>query len=204
VTALARARVLHDHVVRFRLSDGRDIDRDFSLVEGGVFTETWADPRKFVATAYHEAAHAVVVYQLAGNVPRKISVIPGAGAWANPVATRGSAREDAKSQARTSMEPQDEGIWPHAACPRSTHSAGRTAGERRAAVPLSPDHPLSGSNSPLGTESRTRHPHPHSHQSRHRNWQSRFPSSCCSRPSKFRWLRRFRRRRRDSRSNRSR
>jgi len=116
--------VLHDRVVRFRLTDGRQIDRDFSLVEGGVFAETWADPRKFakvfvaggspswpdgldscadvilrgglkgrvprfafvgpgclisaatVATAYHEAGHAVVSHQLAGNVPRKISVIP--------------------------------------------------------------------------------------------------------------------------------
>jgi ATP-dependent Zn protease len=28
-----------------------------------------------VATAYHEAGHAIVVYQLAGNVPRRISVI---------------------------------------------------------------------------------------------------------------------------------
>ena len=34
-------------MVRFRLSDGRSIDRDFSLVEGGVFTKTWNDPKKF-------------------------------------------------------------------------------------------------------------------------------------------------------------
>lgn len=114
-------------MVRFRLSDCRDIDRDFSLVEGGVFTETWADPRKFakvfvtggspswpgeldfcpdavprgglagrvprfafvgpgclisaatVATAYHEAGHAVVGLKLSGNVPLKMSVIPEAG-----------------------------------------------------------------------------------------------------------------------------
>jgi hypothetical protein len=114
-------------VVRFRLSDGRDIDRDFGLVEGGVFTATWADPRKFaeisvaggspswpgeldfcadvilrgglkgrvpkfafvgpgclisaatVATAYHEAGHAVVGLKLSGNVPLKMSVIPEAG-----------------------------------------------------------------------------------------------------------------------------
>ena len=114
-------------MVRFRLSDGRDIDRDFSLVEGGVFTETWADPRKFakvfvaggdpswpggldicpdvvlrgglkgrvprfafigpgclisaatVATAYHEAGHAVVGLKLSGNMPLKMSVIPEAG-----------------------------------------------------------------------------------------------------------------------------
>jgi hypothetical protein len=44
---ITRARVLHDHVVRFRLDNGNHIDRDFSLVEGGVFTETWNDPRKF-------------------------------------------------------------------------------------------------------------------------------------------------------------
>ena len=114
-------------MVRFRLSDGRDIDRDFSLVEGGVFTATWADPKKFakvfvaggspswpgeldfcpdvilrggmegrvprfafvgpgclispatVATAYHEAGHAVVGFKLSSNVPRKISVIPVGG-----------------------------------------------------------------------------------------------------------------------------
>jgi len=111
-------------VVRFRLSDGRHIDRDFSLVEGGVFTETWADPKKFakvsvaggspswpggldfcadvilrgglkgrvprfafvgpgclisqatVATAFHEAAHAIVGLKLSGNMPLKMSVIP--------------------------------------------------------------------------------------------------------------------------------
>ena len=114
-------------MVRFRLSDGRDIDRDFSLIEGGVFTATWADPRKFakvfvaggdpswpggldvcpdvvlrgglkgrvprfafvgpgclisratVATAFHEAGHAVVGLKLSGNVPLKMSVIPEAG-----------------------------------------------------------------------------------------------------------------------------
>lgn len=44
---ITQARVLHDHVVRFRLDDGRLIDRDFSLVEGGVFTETWNNPGKF-------------------------------------------------------------------------------------------------------------------------------------------------------------
>jgi Peptidase family M41 len=44
---ITRARVLHDHVVRFRLDNGKYIDRDFSLVEGGVFTETWDNPRKF-------------------------------------------------------------------------------------------------------------------------------------------------------------
>jgi hypothetical protein len=37
---ITRARVLHDQVVRFRLADGRHIDRDFSLVEGGVFAGT--------------------------------------------------------------------------------------------------------------------------------------------------------------------
>ena len=127
MTALARARVLHDYVVRFRLSDGRDIDRDFSLIEGGVFLRTWADPKKFakvfvaggdpswpggldicpdvvlrgglkgrvprfafvgpgclisqatVATAHHEAAHAIVGLKLSGNVPLKMSVIPEAG-----------------------------------------------------------------------------------------------------------------------------
>ncbi len=111
-------------MVRFRLSDGRSIDRDFSLVEGGVFAETWADPKKFakvfvaggspswpneldfcadvilrgglkgrvprfafvgpgclisqatVATAFHEAGHAVVGLKLSGNLPRTISVIP--------------------------------------------------------------------------------------------------------------------------------
>ena len=114
-------------MVRFRLSDGRDIDRDFSLVEGGVFTETWNDPKKFrkvfvaggspswpgeldfcpdvvlrgglkgrvprfafvgpgclisqatVATAFHEAGHAVVGLKLSGNVPLKMSVIPEGG-----------------------------------------------------------------------------------------------------------------------------
>jgi hypothetical protein len=117
--------VLRDRVVRFRLDDGRHIDRDFSLVEGGVFTETWSDPRKFgkvfvaggcpswpgeldfcpdvilgtegrvpkfafvgrgvlisqevVATAFHEAGHAVVGHQLTGEAPRKISVIPEDG-----------------------------------------------------------------------------------------------------------------------------
>ena len=124
---ITRARVLHDHVVRFRLADGRSIDRDFSLVEGGVFTETWADPRKFakvsvaggdpswpggldfcpdvvlrgglmgrvprfafigpgclisqatVATAYHEAGHAVAGHHLTGNVPRSVSVIQEPG-----------------------------------------------------------------------------------------------------------------------------
>ncbi len=122
-----RARVLHDHVVRFRLSDGRHIDRDFSLVVGGVFTGTWNDPKKFakvsvaggspswpgeldfcadvvlrgglkgrvprfafigpgclisqatVATAFHEAGHAVVGLKLSGNMPRKTSVIPVGG-----------------------------------------------------------------------------------------------------------------------------
>jgi ATP-dependent Zn proteases len=44
---ITRARVLHAHVVRFRLDNGRHIDRDFSLVEGGVFTETWNNPKKF-------------------------------------------------------------------------------------------------------------------------------------------------------------
>jgi hypothetical protein len=39
--------VLHDHVVRFRLDNGKHIDRDFSLVEGSVFTETWNNPKKF-------------------------------------------------------------------------------------------------------------------------------------------------------------
>jgi hypothetical protein len=40
---ITRARVLHDHVVRFRLNNGNHIDRDFSLVEGEAFSETWAD-----------------------------------------------------------------------------------------------------------------------------------------------------------------
>ncbi len=113
--------------MRFRLSDGRHIDRDFSLVEGGVFTATWADPKKFakvfvaggspswpneldfcadvvlrgglrgrvprfafvgpgclispatVATAFHEAAHAIVGLKLSGNMPLKMSVIPKHG-----------------------------------------------------------------------------------------------------------------------------
>jgi hypothetical protein len=106
------------------LDAGRYIDREFSLVEGGVFTATWADPRKFakvsvadgdpswpggldfcpdvivrgglagrvprftfvgpgrlifpatVATADHEAGHAVVGYTLAGKAPGKMSTIP--------------------------------------------------------------------------------------------------------------------------------
>ena len=114
-------------MVRFRLSDGRDIDRDFSLVEGGVFSKTWADPKKFakvsvaggspswpggldfcadvvlrgglegrvprfafvgpgclispatVATAFHEAAHAIVGLKLSNNMPLKMSVIPKHG-----------------------------------------------------------------------------------------------------------------------------
>lgn len=39
---LLRAKVLRGHVVRFTLDNGKHIDRDFSLVEGGVFAKTWA------------------------------------------------------------------------------------------------------------------------------------------------------------------
>ncbi|MGO9665310.1 MAG: hypothetical protein ACLP66_18570 [Polyangia bacterium] len=120
---ILRSKAIRDRVVRFYLDTGRYIDRDFSLVENGVFTATWGDPKKFreisvaggdpswpggldfcpdvmlrggikgrvprfafvgpgclicattVATAFHEAGHAVVGYQRAGNVPRRISVI---------------------------------------------------------------------------------------------------------------------------------
>jgi len=45
---LVRARVLHDRVVEYTLSDGRKIQRDFSLVRGGVFnSKKWTDPKNF-------------------------------------------------------------------------------------------------------------------------------------------------------------
>jgi hypothetical protein len=40
--------VLHDRVVEYTLTDGRKIQRDFSLVTGGVFnSKKWTDPRNF-------------------------------------------------------------------------------------------------------------------------------------------------------------
>lgn len=45
---LVKARVLHDRVVEYTLTDGRKIQRDFSLIRGGVFdSKKWAAPRNF-------------------------------------------------------------------------------------------------------------------------------------------------------------
>jgi hypothetical protein len=45
---LVRARVLHDRVVEYTISDGRKIQRDFSLIRGGVFnSKKWTDPKNF-------------------------------------------------------------------------------------------------------------------------------------------------------------
>jgi hypothetical protein len=45
---LVCARVLHDRVVEYTLSDGRKIQRDFSLIRGGVFnSRKWTDPKNF-------------------------------------------------------------------------------------------------------------------------------------------------------------
>ena len=45
---LAKAKVLHDRVVEYTLTDGRKIQRDFSLVTGGVFdSKKWTNPRNF-------------------------------------------------------------------------------------------------------------------------------------------------------------
>jgi hypothetical protein len=45
---LVKARVLHDRVVEYVLTDGRKIQRDFSLVTGGVFnSKRWTDPKNF-------------------------------------------------------------------------------------------------------------------------------------------------------------
>jgi hypothetical protein len=45
---LVKACVLHDRVVEYTLSDGRKIQRDFSLVTGGVFnTRKWTDLKNF-------------------------------------------------------------------------------------------------------------------------------------------------------------
>jgi hypothetical protein len=44
---IVRAKVMVDHIVRFYLDDGTHVDRDFSLIHGGVFESTWKDPKKF-------------------------------------------------------------------------------------------------------------------------------------------------------------
>jgi hypothetical protein len=45
---LVKARVLHDRVVEYVLTDGRKIQRDFSLVVGGVFnSRKWTNPKNF-------------------------------------------------------------------------------------------------------------------------------------------------------------
>lgn len=75
-------------MVRFRLGDGRSINRDFSLVEGGVFAETWADPKKFakVSVAGGDPSwpggldvcpDVVLRGGLKGRVPRFAFVGPG-------------------------------------------------------------------------------------------------------------------------------
>jgi hypothetical protein len=45
---LLKAKVLRDRVVEYTLTDGRKIQRDFSLVTGGVFSSRkWTDPKNF-------------------------------------------------------------------------------------------------------------------------------------------------------------
>jgi hypothetical protein len=45
---LAKVKVLRDRIVEYTLSDGRKIQRDFSLVTGGVFnSKRWTDPKNF-------------------------------------------------------------------------------------------------------------------------------------------------------------
>ena len=45
---LAKAKVFRDRVVEYTLTDGRKIQRDFSLVTGGVFnSKRWTDPKNF-------------------------------------------------------------------------------------------------------------------------------------------------------------
>lgn len=41
------ASVVTDHIVRFVLDDGREVERDFSLLRGPVFDLIWSDPKKF-------------------------------------------------------------------------------------------------------------------------------------------------------------
>lgn len=45
---LVKAKVLHDRVIEYTLSDGRKIQRDFSLIRGGIFnSKKWTDPKNF-------------------------------------------------------------------------------------------------------------------------------------------------------------
>lgn len=60
---ITSAKVLDGYIVRFRLSDGTYIDRDFAFVRGGVFEPIWKDPRKF----------------------RQIRVVCGCPTWPNDV-----------------------------------------------------------------------------------------------------------------------
>jgi hypothetical protein len=41
------ARVVVDRIVRFELDDGRQVERDFSLVRGPVFDRAWRTQEKF-------------------------------------------------------------------------------------------------------------------------------------------------------------
>jgi hypothetical protein len=46
---ITRAEPLEGHVVRFHLSDGRRVDRNFMFLRGGVFEKIWREPRRFRA-----------------------------------------------------------------------------------------------------------------------------------------------------------
>jgi hypothetical protein len=44
---ITRAEPREGYVVRFHLSDGRRVDRNFMFLRGGVFEKIWRDPRRF-------------------------------------------------------------------------------------------------------------------------------------------------------------
>jgi hypothetical protein len=46
---ITRAEPLESYVVRFHLSDGRRVDRNFMFLRGGVFEKIRRDPRRFRA-----------------------------------------------------------------------------------------------------------------------------------------------------------
>lgn len=44
---ITRCEPREGYVVRFHLSDGRRVDRNFMFLRGGVFEKIWREPRRF-------------------------------------------------------------------------------------------------------------------------------------------------------------
>lgn len=51
---IVRARVFDGYIVRFHLSDGTHVDRDFAFVRGGVFDPIMRDRKLFAKIRVHD------------------------------------------------------------------------------------------------------------------------------------------------------